>query len=122
MVPPTAGPGIVESLATLVGSLLVGGLAIAAGTALVVGDADLTAATVTAGLGALVWAFLDGVPLLGPVLALVGWVAVVHVRHDTGWLGATAAGLVAWLVAGVLVFALATLGLPVTDALGVPGA
>ncbi|MFB6125217.1 MAG: hypothetical protein ABEJ59_04595 [Halanaeroarchaeum sp.] len=121
MTPPTPGPGIVESLARLLGSLLVGGLAIAAGTSLVVGEGDLTKATITAGLGALVWAFLDGVPLLGTLLALVGWIAVVRVRHDTGWLGATATGLVAWLVAAVLVFAMATLGLPVNGAIGVPG-
>ncbi|MFB6070490.1 MAG: hypothetical protein ABEJ76_05645 [Halanaeroarchaeum sp.] len=120
--PPTPGPSVVEPLAELLGSLLVGGFAIAAGTHLVADDGDLLRATITAALGALVWAFLDGVPLVGSLVALVAWIAIVKVRHDTGWLGASAAGLVAWIVAAVLVFVLASLGLPVTDALGVPGA
>lgn len=121
MAPPVADAHLVDSLATLLASLLVGGVGIAVGTGLVVGDGDLVRGTITAGIGALVWALLDGVILIGPILALLAWIGVVKVRHDTGWLGAGVAGLVAWIVAGVLVFALALVGLPVTHALGIPG-
>ncbi|MFB6094273.1 MAG: hypothetical protein ABEJ77_04975 [Halanaeroarchaeum sp.] len=117
-----AGPGTVEALAALLGSLVVGGLAILAGTRLVADEGDLVRATFTAGVGALVWAFLDGIPVIGPLVAAVAWIALVRVRHDTGWLGATVAGFVAWMVAVVLAAALSFVGLPVTEVVGVPGA
>ncbi|WP_259517595.1 hypothetical protein [Halanaeroarchaeum sp. HSR-CO] len=121
MAPPTVVPGMIDGLAALLGSLLVGGLGIAAGTQLVAGDGDLVRATITAGIGALVWAFLDGIPLLGPVIALLAWIGVLQVRHDTGWGGAAVAGFVAWIVAGVLAIVLSAIGLPVTEVVGVPG-
>ncbi|MFW5937920.1 MAG: hypothetical protein ACOCSN_03170 [Halanaeroarchaeum sp.] len=121
MAPPTVGPGVFESLAALLGSLLVGGLGILAGVQLVSGDGSLVRTTITAALGALVWAFLDGIPLIGPLVALIAWIGVLHVRHDTGWTGAAAAGFVAWIVAGVLAFVTSAIGLPVTEVVGVPG-
>lgn len=120
--PIVAGSGFIEAVAALSGNLIVGGLAILAGTRLVAGDGDLRRATITAGIGALVWAFLDGVVLLGPFVAALSWIALVRVRHDTGWPGAIAVGVVAWIVAGVLAFVLSSLGLPVSDVIGVPGA
>lgn len=121
MAPPTVGPGTIDWLAALLGSLLVGGLGIAAGMQLVASDGDLVSATITAGLGALVWAFFDGIPLVGPVIALLAWIAVLQIRHETGWSGAAVAGFIAWIVAGILAFVLSAIGLPVTEVVGVPG-
>lgn len=121
MAPPTVGPGLIDSLAALLENLLVGGLGILAGTQLVAGDGNLVRATITAAIGALVWAFLDGIPLIGPLVALLAWIGVLHVRHDTGWTGAAVAGFVAWIVAGTLALLLSAIGLPVTEVVGVPG-
>jgi len=122
MAPPLATGGLTETFATFVVSLLVGGLALAVGQRLVVGDADLYGATLTAAIGAVAWAIVDGVPLLGPLLALGIWLAVLHWRFDAGWAGTAAIGVVAWITAVVAVAIGAALGLPVQEAIGVPAA
>lgn len=120
MAPPLAAGGLTETFATFVVSLLVGGLALAAGQRLVVGRADLVGATVTAAIGAVAWAIVDGVPLLGPLLALAFWLGILHWRFDTGWFGTGAIAGVAWITAVVAVTVGATLGLPVEEAIGIP--
>jgi len=114
--------GLDDRLVVFAASLLVGGVAIHAaatqfGAAGEYGDAVLTAL-----LGAIVWSLLDGVPLVGGLLALVAWVAVIKWRYPVGWLRASLVGLGAWAVATVVLAGLAILGVGSLDALGVPGA
>ena len=120
MTPALAAGGLTETFATFVVSLLVGGLALAVGERLVVGDADLRGATVTAAIGAVAWAIVDGVPLLGPVLALGVWLAILHWRFDAGWFGTAVIGGVAWITAIVAVALGSALGLPLEEAIGIP--
>lgn len=122
MAPPFPAGGLTETFATFVVSLLVGGLALAVGEWLVVGDADLTGATMTAAIGAVAWAIVDGVPLLGPLLALALWLGILHWRFDAGWFGTAVIGGVAWVTAIVAVTVGAALGLPVEEAIGIPAA
>lgn len=120
MAPPLAASGLTETFATFVVRLLVGGLAMAVGQRLVVGEADFTAATLTAAIGAVAWAIVDGVPLLGPLLALGLWLVILKWQFDAGWFGAAVIGGVAWITAVVAVAIGSTLGLPVEEAIGIP--
>lgn len=114
--------GLTETFATFVVSLLVGGLALAGGERLVLGEADLQRAIVTAAIGAVAWAIVDGVPVLGPLLALGVWLAILHWRFDAGWFGTAVIGGVAWIIAVIAVGLGSALGLPLEEAIGVPAA
>ncbi|WP_248895355.1 hypothetical protein [Haloplanus halobius] len=119
--PPITMPGIEDRLLTFAVSLLVGGAAVHAG-ALVVSDARGYAhAVLTALLGAVVWALLEPVPLIGGLLATVAWVGVVNWRYDGGWLRAIGVGAIAWAAATLALAALDLLGVGAVSALGVPG-
>lgn len=120
MAPPLAAGGLTETFATFVVSLLVGGIALAGGERLVTGETDLAASTLTAAIGAVAWAIVDGVPLLGPLLALGLWLAILHWRFDTGWFGTGVIAGVAWIVALAALTVGAALGLPVEEAIGIP--
>ena len=110
------------SLVAFVVALLVGGLAIYFGAALVVDVDDYGYAVVTALAGAIAWALTSWIPLFGPLVALIAWVWVVNWRYPGGWGAAALIGLVAWFTALVILFVLnAVLGLGV-GAFGVPGA
>lgn len=74
-------------------SLLIGGAAIYIAAKHAVykgrpGGLTFEHAVVTALLGAVVWALLSWVPLVGSLLALVGWVAVIWWRYPGGWIKA----------------------------------
>jgi len=103
-------------------SLLVGGVAIHVAATQVGAAGEYGDAVLTALLGAVVWSLLDGVPLVGGLVALVAWVAVIKWRYPVGWLRASLVGVGAWAVATVVLAALALLGVGSLDALGVPGA
>jgi len=116
--------GLVSSLLTFVVGVLVGGLGIYVGAALIAGGGSYEKAVTTAIVGALVWAlvgtFFGWVPLLGPALTLVAYLAVLNVAYPGGWVEAAGIAIVAWLTL-VLVFAvLGPLGLGVFSAVGVP--
>jgi len=83
---------------------------------------DYGHAVLTALLGALVWALLEPIPLLGGLLAIVAWVAVVKWRYRLGWIGSIAIGIAAWAAAVVVLAALELVGIGSVSALGVPGA
>ena len=85
------------------------------------GDTTLRHGVVTALLGALVWALLAWVPLIGTLLALGGWIALLYVRYPGGWTRAVITGVGAWAVAVVVLAALDLLGLGGFSAVGVPG-
>ena len=107
-------------------SLLIGGFAIWMGVRFVIDEsASFGYAIITAAIGAVVWAilsFIGGIPLVGPLLMLVIWIAIINWRYPGGWITATAVGLVAWLIAVVVLYALATFDVVAFEALGIPGA
>ncbi|GGL43142.1 hypothetical protein GCM10009037_28250 [Halarchaeum grantii] len=108
------------SLILFVVSLLVGGLGIYAGARVVAGVEDYSHALVTAVIGAVAWAVLSWVPLVGGLLALVAYVWVINWRYKGGWVNAILIALVAWIATTVVVFVLGALGVPVTG-IGVVG-
>lgn len=108
-------------------SLLVGTAAIHLGAQLLVDrDTGFRRAAITAVVGAVVYTlvgfFFGWIPLLGPLLMLLVWVGVINVMYPGGWVTAAGIGFVAWIVAVLLLFALAQLQIVTPDAIGVPGA
>ena len=119
---PPASVGIEHRLLTFAISLLVGGGALHVGTHVVSDGQDFAHAVLTALLGAIVWALLEPVPLLGELLAIVAWIGVVRWRYQLGWLHSVGVAVVAWTAAVVVLAALELLGIGPVSALGVPGA
>ena len=120
--PPANARVLDDSVVVFVASVLVGGVAIHVAANHVVDAGEYGDAVLTALLGALAWAVFDPVPLVGPVVALLAWVAVIKWRYPTGWLRAGLVGGGAWAIATIVLAALALLGVGSLDALGVPGA
>ena len=117
---------LVGAILIFVVSLIVGTIGIHLGARLMVDtDAGYMRAAVTALIGAVIWAlfsaFLGWIPVLGPVLALLAWIGVINWRYPGGWVSAALIGLVAWIVAFVLLYGLAALGAFEISALGIPG-
>lgn len=117
---------VIDTAVVFLISLLVGTVGIYVGVMLVADrDIGIVDAAFTALLGAIAWGlvsyFLGGVPLVGPLLALLAWIGVINWRYPGGWGTAIGIGLVAWLVAAGVLYALSTAGLVSASALGVPG-
>lgn len=113
--------GLVGSAITFVVALLIGGLAIYVSARVIADVDDYGHAVVTALIGAVAWALTSWIPLIGPIIALVVWIAVINWRYPGGWFEAVLVGLVAWASALVILFVLnAVLGLGL-GAFGVPG-
>ncbi|SFB82232.1 hypothetical protein SAMN05444422_102212 [Halobiforma haloterrestris] len=116
---------VVASIIVFVASLLIGALGIYVGARVIVGAGDYDHAIVTALIGAIVWAivgfFVGWIPLLGPLLALLAYVAVINVRYPGDWTAATMIGLLAWVTVLVALYALAAVGITGFNAVGVPG-
>jgi len=108
------------SLVVFVVSLLVGGFGIYVGARVITGERSYWHAVVTALLGAVAWAILAWVPLVGGLLALVAYVWVINWRYRGGWVNAILIALVAWIATLVVVWILDALHL-YTTALGIPG-
>ena len=117
---------LVDSLVVFVISLLVGAFGIYLGARIVVDASEYTYAIVTALIGALIWAvvafFLGWIPFLGPLLALIAYVAVINYRYPGGWGNAIAIALVAWIASLIVLYVLGVLGIAGFEAIGVPGA
>lgn len=111
----------VGSLVLFVISLLVGGLGIYVGARVITGADDYTHAVVTAVIGAVAWAVLAWVPVIGGLLALVAYIWVINWRYEGGWVNAVLIALVAWIATAIVVFVLGALGVPATG-IGVLGA
>lgn len=125
---PAVGPlsGPFEGLVVFAVSLLIGGAAIHIAAKHVLyrdgfGAATFDHAIVTALLGAVAWALLAWVPLIGSLLGLVGWIGVIRWRYPGGWIKAGVTGAAAWAAAVVVLAALELLGVGAVSALGVPG-
>lgn len=117
---------VVDSIIVFVVSLLIGALGIYAGARVVTGVNDYTYAIVTALIGAIVWTvvafFFGWIPLLGPLLALLAYVAVINYRYPGGWGEAIGIALIAWIAAIIVLYALALFNIAAFDAVGIPGA
>jgi len=112
---------VLAQLLGLVLGLFVGGLALFVAAQLVHGEQDDVAhATWTAVLGSVVWTVLAWIPLVGVLLAPLGWLGVLRYRYPGGWAHAITVAVVAWLVAMGALVVLNALGLPAFDAVGVP--
>ncbi|WP_226483072.1 hypothetical protein [Natrinema amylolyticum] len=116
-----AAIGLEDRLLTFVVSLLVGGVALHAGTHVLADGRDYAHAVLTALLGALAWALLEPIPLIGGALALVTWVAIVKRRYRLGWLRTAGVGVATWAAAVVVLATLEIVGIGSVSALGVPG-
>ena len=117
----------VSGLVSFAVNLLIGGAAMHLAARYVVfrnrpGALTYEHAVVTALLGAVVWAVLSLVSVVGVLLALVGWVAVIKWRYPGGWIEAVELGVVAWAAAVVILAILELAGVHTLSALGVPGA
>ena len=117
---------LIDTIIVFVVSLLIGALGIYLGAKFVLDYEDYTYAIVTALIGAIVWAvvgFLFGwIPLLGPILALIAYVAVINWRYPGGWWEAILISLIAWIASLVVLYILAALNIAAFEAVGVPGA
>lgn len=117
---------LVDSIVVFVVSLLVGALAIYVAARVITDFDSYSYAIVTALLGAIVWGvvgfFFGWIPLLGPLLVLVAYVAVINARYPGGWGNAVLIALIAWFAALVVLYVLALVGVAGFDAVGVPGA
>lgn len=113
---------IIESAIALVVGLLIGALGIYVGARVIVDYEDYTYAIVTALIATLVWILLGWIPLLGPILALVAYIAIINWRYPGGWLQAIGIALIAWIASFVVLYVLAVVGITSFSAIGVPGA
>lgn len=118
--------GIVSAVLVFLVSLLVGTAAIHLGARLLIDrDTGFRRAAITAVVGAVVYTvlgyFLGFIPLIGPILMLLAWIGVINWMYPGGWVTATGVGIIAWVAAILILFALATIGLVTPEALGIPG-
>ncbi|RZV11695.1 hypothetical protein BDK88_0576 [Natrinema hispanicum] len=115
----------VASVIVFLVSLLIGALGIYAGARVIVGRTSYDHAIVTALIGAIVWAivgFLVGwIPLVGPLIVLLAYVAVINWRYPGDWTAAAMIGLVAWVTVLIVLYVLAVVGITSFGAVGVPG-
>jgi hypothetical protein len=116
---------LIDSLIVFVVSLLIGAVGIYVGARVVTGHDDYTYAIVTALIGAVIWAVVGllfgWIPFLGPLLALVAYVAVINYRYPGGWLNAILIALIAWIASLAVLYVLALVGIGAFEAVGVPG-
>lgn len=116
---------VVASAIVFVVSLLIGAAGIYVGARVIVGAGDYDHAIVTALIGAIIWSvvgFLVGwIPLLGPLLALLAYIAVINFRYPGEWTAAAMIGILAWVTVLIVLYALAAIGVTGFDAVGVPG-
>lgn len=118
--------GIISAVFVFLVSLLIGTAAIYLGAQLIIDrETGFIRAAVTALLGAaaytLVGFFVGWIPLLGPLLMLIVWIGIINWQYPGGWGTAIGIGLIAWIVAILILFALTSLGIVTPEALGVPG-
>lgn len=117
---------LIDAAVAFATSLLIGSLAIHIAARLIVGETRFGEAVFTALIGALVWGaatLLFGfIPVLGPLIALIAWIAVINWQYPGGWIDSAILGLVAWVSALIVIYLLTLLGVGSLAALGIPGA
>lgn len=116
---------LIDSLIVFIVSLLIGALGIYVGARIVADVDDYGYAIVTALIGAIVWVviafFFGWIPLLGPLLALLAYIAVINTRYPGGWANAIVISLIAWVAALIVLYVLGVLGIAAFEAIGIPG-
>lgn len=116
---------VLESIVVFVISLLIGALGIYVGARVIADVTDYTYAIITALIGAIVWTvvgfFLGWIPLLGPILVFLAYLAVINWRYPGGWVDAALIALVAWISVLIVLYVLVFLGITGFEAAGVPG-
>jgi hypothetical protein len=119
------GAIVLDGVLAVAAELLEGALAIHLATLAVFYDekpdpGGFEAAVLTALIAAVTWALLASVPALGALLALVGWVAVLHWRSPGDLVDSLLVAALSIVAALVVLLGLEVLGLHGLDALGVP--
>jgi len=116
---------MLNSIIVFVVSLLIGALGIHIGAMVISGVTNYTYAFFTALIGAIVWTvtglLFGWIPLVGPVIVLLSYLAIVKWRYPGGWIEAVGITLVAWVSVIVVLYILATADVTTFDAIGVPG-
>ncbi len=113
---------LADQIAVFLVGLVIGGIGIYIGARAVTGADGYRHAIVTALIGALVWAIFGIIPIIGPVLALLAWIAVINARYEGGWVDAVLIGLTAWLSTLVILYILTILDITAFQAVGIPEA
>lgn len=117
---------LIDSVVVFIVGLVIGGLGIHIGAKVVVGKSDYRKAIWTALIGAIIWSivgfFLGFIPLLGPVIVFIAWLAVIKSSYKDGWLTALKIAGIAWISVLIILYLLAALGIGAFVAIGVPGA
>lgn len=117
----TVTMALVASAVSFVVALLIGGLAIYVGGRVLTSTEDYSHAVITALFGAIVWALTSWIPLIGLFIALIAWIWVINWRYPGDWWTAGAIGIVAWLAALVILYALDLMFDLGVGAFGIPG-
>lgn len=116
---------LIDSVIVFLVSLLIGALGIYVGARVVTDRDDYSYAIITALIGAVIWVvvafFVGWIPFLGPLLALLAYVAVINARYPGGWVNAAAIAMIAWLASIIVLYVLGVLGFASFEAIGVPG-
>ncbi|MGM0372176.1 MAG: hypothetical protein ACQEQJ_06710 [Halobacteriota archaeon] len=112
---------VVGAIVSFVVALLIGGLGIYLGAAFVTDVEDYKHAVITAFIGAIAWGLVSWIPLVGGLIALVVWIAVINWRYPGGWVDAAVIGLIAWIATTIVLWILNSLFSLGIGAFGVPG-
>jgi hypothetical protein len=116
---------VVSSIIVFAVSLLIGALGIYVAARGIAGVESYTYAIGTALLGAIVWAvvgfFFGWIPLLGPLLVFIAYLAVINSRYPGGWIRALLITVIAWGTVLIVMYILALVGIVGFEAAGVTG-
>lgn len=117
---------LIDNLLVFIVGLIIGGLGIHIGAMITIGKSDYGKAIGTAFIGAVIWAvvgfFFGFIPLLGPAITFIAWLAVINASYKGGWVNALIIAGIAWLSVLTILYLLAALGIGGFEAIGVPGA
>ncbi|MFC7203118.1 hypothetical protein ACFQJC_06305 [Haloferax namakaokahaiae] len=116
---------LVDSVIVFLVSFLIGALGIYVGGRIVTQTKSFGKAALTALIGALAWSLtgllFGWIPLLGPLLALIVYLAVVNWQYPSGWASAAAIALIAWVTSAIILYLLTLFNILAVNAFGVPG-
>lgn len=116
---------LIDNIVVFAVGLIIGGSGIYVGARMTVGDSDYGKALLTALIGAVIWAvvgfFFGFIPLLGPLLTFIAWLAVIKSQYEGGWINALIIATIACISVLVILYLLASLGIGGFEAVGVPG-
>ncbi|MFB6208668.1 MAG: hypothetical protein ABEJ56_00850 [Candidatus Nanohaloarchaea archaeon] len=101
-------------------SLVIGYLGIYTGSMIVAGG-SFGRAFGTALIGAIAWALLSWIPLIGSALALIAWVTVINMRYEGGWINAIPIEAVSWIATLFILYLLVQFGIGDFNPVSVPG-